>query len=58
MAVLFAAMGDADTAFRWLEKSYTKRESQMPFLKVDYRIDPLRADPRFQKMLRRVGLPG
>ena len=58
MAVLFAAMGDADTAFRWLEKSYTKRESQMPFLKVDFRIDPLRADPRFQKMLRRVGLPG
>ena len=58
MAVLFAAMGDADTAFRWLEESYTKRESQMPFLKVDYRIDPLRADPRFQNMLRRVRLPG
>jgi len=58
MAVLFAAMGDADTAFRWLEESYTKRESQMPFLKVDYRIDPLRPDPRFQNMLRRVRLPG
>ncbi len=58
MAVLFASMGDADTAFRWLEGSYTKRESQMPFLKVDYRIDPLRADPRFQNMLRRVKLPG
>ncbi len=58
MAVLFAGMGDADTAFRWLEESYAKRESQMPFLKVDYRMDPLRADPRFQKMLRRVGLPG
>jgi TolB-like protein/DNA-binding winged helix-turn-helix (wHTH) protein/Tfp pilus assembly protein PilF len=58
MAVLFAGMGDADTAFRWLEESYAKRESQMPFLKVDYRMDPLRADPRFQKMLRRVKLPG
>jgi len=58
MAVLFAGMGDADAAFRWLEESYAKRESQMPFLKVDYRIDPLRTDPRFQKMLRRVGLPG
>lgn len=58
MAVLFASMGDADAAFRWLEKSYTERESQMPFLKVDYRMDPLRADPRFQKMLRRVKLPG
>jgi TolB-like protein/DNA-binding winged helix-turn-helix (wHTH) protein/Tfp pilus assembly protein PilF len=58
MAVLFAGLGDPDTAFRWLEKSYTKRESQMPFLKVDYRMDPLRTDPRFQEMLRRVRLPG
>ncbi len=58
MAVLFAGMGDADTAFRWLEESYVKRESQMPFLNVDYRMDPLRADPRFQNMLRRVRLPG
>lgn len=57
MAVLFAGLGDANSAFRWLEKSCAKRESQMPFLKVDYRMDPLRADPRFQNLLRRVGLP-
>lgn len=57
MAVLLASMGDASSAFRCLEKSYAKRESQMPFLKVDYRMDPLRADPRFQNLLRRVGLP-
>ena len=56
MAVLLASLGDTDGAFRWLEKSYTNRESQMPFLKVDYRMDPLRADPRFQNLLRRVGL--
>ncbi len=56
MAVLFGSLGDADSAFRWLEVSYMKRESQMPFLKVDYRMDPLRADPRFQNLLRRVGL--
>ncbi len=57
MAVLFAGLGDAESAFRWLEESYSKRESQMPFLKVDYRMDPLRADSRFQNLLRRVGLP-
>ncbi|MGB7643103.1 MAG: hypothetical protein WBL82_17575, partial [Terriglobales bacterium] len=37
MAVLFAGMRDSDSAFRWLEKSFAKRESQMPFLKADYR---------------------
>ena len=57
MAVLFTGLGDADSAFRWLERSYAKRESQMPFLKVDYRVGPLRTDPRFQNLLRRVGLP-
>lgn len=57
MAVLFASLGDADGAFRWLEKSYRERESQMPFLKQDRRLAVLRSDPRFQDLVRRVGLP-
>lgn len=57
MAVLFTGLGDTDSAFRWLEKSFRERESQIPFLKQDHRLAPLRADPRFQNLLHRLGLP-
>ena len=57
MAVLYAGMGDAESAFRWLERSYRDRESQIPFLKQDHRLAPLRSDPRFHELLHRLGLP-
>ena len=57
VAVLFVGLGDADNAFRWLETSYRERESQMPFLQVDHRLDPLHSDPRFQNLVHRLGLP-
>ena len=57
MAVLYIGMNDTRNAFRWLEKSYNERESQLPFLQQDHRLDPVRSDPRFQSLLRRVGLP-
>jgi hypothetical protein len=56
MAAVFAGIGDPDTAFHWLEKAYTQRESQMAFLNITRRIDPLRSDPRFADLLRRMGL--
>jgi tetratricopeptide (TPR) repeat protein len=57
MAVLFAGLGNVDSAFQWLEKSYGERESQMPFLNVDSRLARLHSDPRFQDLVRRLGLP-
>lgn len=45
-----------DRAFEWLEKSVDEREYQMMNLKVDPGFDSLRSDPRFDKLLRRVGL--
>jgi tetratricopeptide (TPR) repeat protein len=56
MAILFAGLGDSDRAFRYLEKSYQDRESQVPFLLQDHRLKPLKADSRFQNLARRVGL--
>jgi hypothetical protein len=41
---------------KWLEKAYAERESCMAWLKVDPRFDPLRSDPRFQALLRRMRL--
>jgi TolB-like protein/Flp pilus assembly protein TadD len=56
MAVVFAGIGDTDNAFQWLEKAYADRESQMAFINVTRRLDPVRSDPRFTKLLHKMGL--
>jgi len=54
-AGLYARLGDKDQAFAWLEKAYDAH-LHMEWLKVDPQWDNLRSDPRFQDLLRRVGL--
>ena len=49
-------MNEKDEAFVWLEKAYAQHSNAMTTLKVDPLYDPLRTDPRFQDLLRRVGL--
>ena len=56
MAILHIGLGDKDQAFAWLEKSYIERERWMVTLKVAPALDPLRFDPRFADLVRRVGL--
>ncbi len=56
-AAFHTALGERDQAFAELNKAYENRERLMAFLKVDPRLDPLRDDPRFQELLRRVGFP-
>jgi tetratricopeptide (TPR) repeat protein len=56
-AILNAALGNRDEAFRWLEKSYEAREEALVWLKVDPRLDALRTDARFIALQQRVGLP-
>jgi len=55
-AVIYTALGDKDRAFAWLEKACEHRAWPLVYLKVEPKWDPLRSDPRFQKVLRRVGL--
>ena len=57
LAVFHAALGEKDKAFAELNKAYENRETFMVLLKVDPRLDPLRDDPRFQELLRKVGFP-
>jgi TolB-like protein/DNA-binding winged helix-turn-helix (wHTH) protein/Flp pilus assembly protein TadD len=57
VALTYAALGDKEQAFSWLEKAYTERSSFMTSLKYWSVFDPLRGDPRFADLLRRVGLP-
>jgi hypothetical protein len=57
IAADYAALGEKDRAFNWLEKAYEKRDFFLPTLAVNPYMDPLRSDPRFQDLLRRIGLP-
>jgi len=56
-AELYAALGDADRAFDVMEVLYRRREGGLILLNVDPRYDGLKSDPRFQRLLQRVGLP-
>jgi len=56
VARIYAAVGEKEKALQWLQKAYEERSPQLPFLKVDPRLDTLRFDPRFQDLLRRMKL--
>ena len=55
-AYVFAGLNERDSAFMWLERAMTDRAAQMVYLNVQPIWDPLRADPRFAALVRRVGL--
>jgi TolB-like protein/DNA-binding winged helix-turn-helix (wHTH) protein/Tfp pilus assembly protein PilF len=57
IALTYAALGDKDESFQWLEKACTERSSFMTSFKYWTVFDPLRGDPRFADLLRRVSLP-
>jgi len=56
IAMIYASLGDADQAMTWLEKGYEERFNPGVLLRPGF--DPLRSDPRFQKLVHRIGLPG
>jgi len=57
MVWAYAGLGDKEQAFAWLERSYEERRQRMVWLNVDPLLEPLRSDPRFADLVRRVGLP-
>lgn len=52
----YLALREYDEAFSWFEQAYAEQSSILIFLKVHPFFDPVRTDPRFQDLLRRVGL--
>ena len=57
IAMLYAALEDKDQAFRWLNTAYQDRDGGLVNLKTDFVLDPIRSDPRFAELVRKVGLP-
>jgi eukaryotic-like serine/threonine-protein kinase len=57
LASLYAALGDKEEALQTLERAYSAHDLQLQFLVSDPSYDPLRSDPRFTDLMRRVGLP-
>jgi len=57
LAEIYAALGDKDEAFRWLEEGYKIRVSYLPWIRQNPAYEPLRSDPRFQDLVRRMNLP-
>lgn len=56
MAFTYSSLGNKDHAFAWLDKAVQQRNWMIIYLKRDNVWDPLRWDPRFATLLRRVGL--
>ena len=56
IAIVYTGLGCKDDAFAWLEKSYKLRDKNLTYLLFEPALDPLRSDPRFADLLRRVGL--
>ena len=57
LALIYTALGEKDKAFALLDKAVAERSTFLVYSKWEPRLDPLRSDPRFQDLLRRIGLP-
>ncbi|MCI0605915.1 protein kinase [bacterium] len=57
LAELYVGLGERNRALEWLEKACEERDDWIVFLHVDPNMDLLRSKPRFQAILKRVGLP-
>jgi len=56
-ATIYAGLGDKNQALAYLEKAFEERSSYVTYLKIDQVWDPLRDDPRFHSLLRRLNFP-
>jgi TolB-like protein/DNA-binding winged helix-turn-helix (wHTH) protein/Tfp pilus assembly protein PilF len=57
LAMVYAALGENDQAFAWLEKAYQRREGGLILFNAGPEFQSLHLDPRFDDLTQRVGLP-
>ncbi len=55
-ARLYLALGDTDRTFEWIERARDERRGWVTYLKVEPPLDPIRGDPRYFELVRRMRL--
>lgn len=56
LAVVYAGLNDKDQAFNWLEKAFADHSTFLVILRLEPSLDPLKSDPRWNELLKRVGI--
>ena len=56
VASIYAYRGDVDAAFKWLDRAYDERDDWLPELRFFYVFDVLHEDPRWEELLKRIGV--
>lgn len=54
VALIYCALNERERALEWLEKTYTERDAWLIWMQVEPQLDPLRSEPRFKALLRRI----
>jgi tetratricopeptide (TPR) repeat protein len=57
IALIYTGLEQKDAAFEWLQKAVNERSTFLVYSKWEPRLDPLRSDPRFGQMLKKIGFP-
>ena len=56
IAGVYTVLGESNTAFEWLEKGFEEHSPYMASIGHDFIFEPLRSDPRWTDLMRRIGL--
>jgi TolB-like protein/DNA-binding winged helix-turn-helix (wHTH) protein/Tfp pilus assembly protein PilF len=56
-ALIFVALGERDQALAELQRAYVEHSAALEWLRVDWRLDEIRSDPRYKELLRRMNFP-
>jgi lipopolysaccharide biosynthesis regulator YciM len=57
IAAVYVGLGDKNKAFEWLEKDFQARNGKLAEIRWQIQFEPVREDPRYKDLLKRMGLP-
>ena len=57
LATVYAGLGDKQHAIDLIERAYTQESVDLVQVKIDPKLDPIRSDPQFQELLKKIAFP-